>query len=290
MNRAALACLLLGMPLASAASAQDVIFRDGFELVCPADVGDCDGNPADCETSLRTLTDCGECGVPCAREHGTCASGTCETCPAGSGECDGNGATSCETPLDTLTDCGDCNVACNLPNASETCNTGQCTLGTCSPGFSNCDGNVGNGCEVQHSGHSNSSPGEQLGHYDADSASGFLCTTTHGCDYELTRTGTRGRHFTIIAREGATTCSAYISLRFDLLVPAGVDYDLFATGSGFSCYPSCSGTGSGATESIVVYANDTSSDNGFTAGIEVRYWGGASCQPWTLNVYRRACR
>jgi hypothetical protein len=72
MKRIALACLLVAAPLASPASAQDVIFRDGFELVCPPDMGDCDGNPADCETSLRTLTDCGACRVPCDMEHGTC--------------------------------------------------------------------------------------------------------------------------------------------------------------------------------------------------------------------------
>jgi len=60
----------------------------------------------------------------------------------------------------------------------------------------------------------------------------------------------------------------------ELLVPAGVNYDLFVTGAGFSCEPfNCSSTapGSGATESIVVYANDTASDDSFTAAIEVRY-------------------
>jgi hypothetical protein len=293
MKRAALVCLLLGIPLASAASAQDVIFRDGFELVCPADMGDCDGNPADCETSLRTLTDCGECGVPCAREHGTCASGTCETCPAGSGECDGNGATSCETALDTLTDCGGCDVACNLPNASEACNAGLCELGTCDTGFGNCDGNVSNGCEVQHSGHSNSAPGENLGTYDADSHSGFFCTTTYACNYELARTGRRGRHFTITARDGSN-CTGDISLRLELLVPSGVNYDLFVTPqrSDVLCQPSnCSATGSGAAETIVVYTDDDAGvDESFTVGIEVRYSNGTSCQDWRLNVYRRGCR
>jgi len=389
MKRIALACLLLGMPLASAASAQDVIFRDGFELVCPPDMGDCDGNPADCETSLRTLTDCGACGVPCAMEHGTCASGTCEACPAGSGECDGDGATSCETALDTvldcgdcdvtctndhgstscaaancapqcdslwrscdfdaangcersvntLSDCGDCNAACNLPNASEACNAGLCELGTCDTGFgncdadpvdgceqplttlthcgtcnqpcdlanasescgsqtcvltscdsgfSNCDGSVSSGCEVQHSGYSNSPPGENLGTYDADSSSGFPLCAGQGCEFLLTRTGRRGKYFTITASEDST-CTAYISLRLELVVPTGVNYDFFVTGGGFLCDPDCSGTGPGTTE-IVVYANDDpGSDDSFTAAIEVRHSGGASCQFWALNVYRRGC-
>jgi hypothetical protein len=55
----------------------------------------------------------------------------------------------CETNLSTsLPNCGGCGANCALANASETCISGACTLGTCDSGFANCDGNAANGCEA----------------------------------------------------------------------------------------------------------------------------------------------
>jgi hypothetical protein len=48
----------------------------------------------------------------------------------------------------TPDDCGGCGVRCELPNAIVGCETGVCRLGTCRPGFANCDGIESNGCEV----------------------------------------------------------------------------------------------------------------------------------------------
>jgi hypothetical protein len=53
----------------------------------------------------------------------------------------------CETPLDTLTDCGACDAACGFSNASPVCVSMTCALGVCDPGFGNCDGVDGTGCE-----------------------------------------------------------------------------------------------------------------------------------------------
>jgi hypothetical protein len=255
----------------------------------------CDGDPANgCERSIRTLADCGACGELCSLPNGgeTCEAGTCTlgSCDVGFGNCDSLASNGCEQPLNTLTHCSQCFQGCTLPNASETCGTGTCAIASCDTGFSNCDGSQATGCEVRHSGYSNTSPGENLGPFDADASSGFLCPG-QGCDFLLARTGTRGRFFQITAREGSTCC-AYVSLRFELVVPPGVDYDLYVTGAPLCDSVGCSSRGgTGADESLVVWSNDdcAAADDTFTAVVEVRYLSGASCAPWVLNVYRREC-
>ncbi|HEX2676375.1 MAG TPA: hypothetical protein VHM19_07035, partial [Polyangiales bacterium] len=124
--------------------------------VCDAGYGDCNGNYADgCETSLRTLTDCGACGVGCAIANAaaTCSTGTCEVnnCSADLGNCDSNAA-DCETALDTTANCGGCGVICDLPNAVEACSGSAgartCTITACNAGFDDCDANMADGCET----------------------------------------------------------------------------------------------------------------------------------------------
>jgi hypothetical protein len=137
---------------------------------------------------------------------------------------------------------------------------------------------------------SNSPPGENLGSWAADSRDGFPSCPLQGCDFLLSRTGIGEKHFNIRALEDST-CSAYLSFRFELVVPSGTDYDLIVTGTGFSCAPDCTAqAGTGVTENLVTFTNDVSGpDDDFTVGIEVRFFGGSSCQEWTLNVYRRQC-
>ena len=259
---------------------------------CDTGWGTCDGNAANgCERSLTTVTDCGACDLACTNPHGgtACVASLCApTCDTGWGTCDANAANGCERSLTTLTDCSACDVACNLANASESCSTGTCTITSCSAGFSNCDGNQATGCEVQHSGYSNAPPGVFLGTWDADAATGFLCPS-QACSLAVTQTGNRGRYLYINAHEGSACC-AYVALRVELIVPSGADYDLYVSGSPF-CDPfGCSSTQVG-NDTITAWANDdcSAADNSFTLQIEVRYHSGASCQPWTLNVYRRGC-
>ncbi len=64
------------------------------------------------------------------------------------GNCDGNAVNGCEASLTTLTNCGTCGSVCNLANATESCGTGTCALGTCTSSWLNCDGNPANGCET----------------------------------------------------------------------------------------------------------------------------------------------
>lgn len=124
------------------------------EYACADGFADCNGDPSDgCERSLRTLTDCGSCGTPCALAHATasCGTGVCTftSCDAGFGDCDANPSTGCELPVDTAANCGMCGRACAFSGAGAACVAGLCTLGACDPGLADCDGLVTNGCEAR---------------------------------------------------------------------------------------------------------------------------------------------
>ncbi|TPW00960.1 MAG: hypothetical protein FD124_3838, partial [Alphaproteobacteria bacterium] len=125
--------------------------------LCDAGYEDCDGDYANgCETSLRTLSDCGGCGVGCAIANATatCGTGACRvgSCNPDWADCDTDG-TSCETPLNTTSDCGACAATCDLLNAVETCGgtTGSraCQIAACDASqYKDCDALVATGCEV----------------------------------------------------------------------------------------------------------------------------------------------
>ena len=84
---------------------------------CNLGFGDCDGaSDNGCETLLVTVTDCGECGLPCSVPNAvtTCDAGECavDECLAGFGDCDGELTNGCETSVDTRLMCGDCHTVC----------------------------------------------------------------------------------------------------------------------------------------------------------------------------------
>jgi hypothetical protein len=77
---------------------------------------------------------------------------------ATAGEGDDDGPPACAAPevacgqicTDVASDpnnCGDCGVSCVIPEAGAACSAGMCALGACDPGFADCDGDLGNGCE-----------------------------------------------------------------------------------------------------------------------------------------------
>jgi hypothetical protein len=114
---------------------------------CTGGYADCDQNPSNgCEVNLQSDTkSCGACGKACAMGQ-VCANGQCaDNCPMPLTSCNG----SC---VDTTTDpdhCGACATICAMvPNGTRGCSNKVCTVGTCNPGFANCDSNVANGCEV----------------------------------------------------------------------------------------------------------------------------------------------
>ena len=115
---------------------------------------DCDGNDANgCEQSLETLAHCGSCNTTCARAHATatCSGGNCRiaSCQSLWGNCDANDANGCETSLQTLTNCGSCGTGCSRTNATASCTGGSCHIDSCDPGWGDCDGSDGNGCETR---------------------------------------------------------------------------------------------------------------------------------------------
>jgi hypothetical protein len=119
---------------------------------CAAGFADCDAvYGTGCETPLNTISNCGACAKACSSTNGTasCNAGNCSiTCSSGFGDCDTNAANGCETPLNTTANCGNCGFACTATNATPTCVAGSCGLGSCTTGYSNCDGSSANGCET----------------------------------------------------------------------------------------------------------------------------------------------
>ncbi len=138
-------------------------------IQCATGWGNCDGNIANgCETQLNTVANCGVCapmGMPtCTTTNGmpTCNTATMPpscavgSCSMGYANCPGNG-TNCSTFIlgNDTNNCGGCNKVCGSDATSNgtlhdsgACVAGQCTVGTCDPGWADCDGDLSNGCET----------------------------------------------------------------------------------------------------------------------------------------------
>jgi hypothetical protein len=86
-----------------------------------------------------------------------------------------------------------------------------------------------------------------------------------------------------------SSCCAYIGMYFELVVPDGVDYDLYVTSNACDLASGSSTGGTGTDEAVLIYCNDVcdGEDSGFTANIEVSYFSGTSCEDWYLYVYTR---
>lgn len=109
----------------------------------------CAGKCVDTRTSVNH---CGLCGNACSATNGSakCSAGQCSiTCASGYGDCNRDVKDGCET--DTTSDlahCGKCRQVCEADNASTLCERNFCAMGSCKPGFGDCDKLEGNGCEV----------------------------------------------------------------------------------------------------------------------------------------------
>ena len=97
---------------------------------------------------------CGTCGTLCSESNGNavCATGIVQPGPRAtraSRTATAKYTTGCNVNSNTdPNNCGGCNDVCNLPNATSTCSTGQCTIASCNSGFQNCDNVASNGCEA----------------------------------------------------------------------------------------------------------------------------------------------
>ena len=123
-------------------------------FTCDAGFADCDGVADNgCEARLDAITSCGTCGTVCRGNTNAtpvCSRGACGlSCTPGFGDCDGNSTNGCEaSTLSNVMNCGACGAVCSAgSNALVACVAGACRT-ACMSGFADCDGNPGNGCEV----------------------------------------------------------------------------------------------------------------------------------------------
>jgi hypothetical protein len=97
-----------------------------------------------CVDTTTDLLNCGSCAVTCPAGQ-ICDLGNCSTpCPAGQTLC----GDVCASVLIDPDNCGVCGNRCTFPRAGATCVAGTCTLGVCDPGWGNCNGDPGDGCET----------------------------------------------------------------------------------------------------------------------------------------------
>jgi hypothetical protein len=144
-----------GMPCAPAHARAQCAAGQCTTGACDPGWGDCNGKPADgCETNLHVdAANCAGCGMACSLANAVngCSDGCyIEACNFGYDDCNMDPMDGCETQvLNDTANCGGCAVPCNgLPNAKATCTDGNCVLGQCNVGYSDCDQQPQNGCEV----------------------------------------------------------------------------------------------------------------------------------------------
>ncbi|MFO0609192.1 MAG: hypothetical protein U0324_38870 [Polyangiales bacterium] len=118
-------------------------------LVCGTGLTNCGGR---CVALATDTANCGACGTACparANAAATCAAGACGfACNPGFANCDGAAANGCEVNLNTdPAHCGACTTACSAAGGTASCTAGACGI-TCATGRGNCNGAVGDGCEV----------------------------------------------------------------------------------------------------------------------------------------------
>jgi hypothetical protein len=120
---------------------------------CAPGYRSCDANPDNgCETSITTVSNCGNCDAACSLPHTAtqqCVSGSCQvgTCAAGWANCNTSQADGCERAVSAdIANCGGCNVACSANHGTPSCTGGACSI-ACETGWGNCNGMVTDGCE-----------------------------------------------------------------------------------------------------------------------------------------------
>ncbi|MBK8259683.1 MAG: hypothetical protein IPK82_44375 [Polyangiaceae bacterium] len=119
---------------------------------CPPDQKPCGGT---CVPTNDPKFGCADpmC-TPCGNEHSTsaCEAGACSVvdCEAEWSDCDGNGQNGCEANLPAdPNNCDTCGNTCSAPNGTPGCEAGVCTLSSCDNSWSDCNGELNDGCEIQ---------------------------------------------------------------------------------------------------------------------------------------------
>ncbi len=121
---------------------------------------DCNGLAVDgCEVATDSdPANCGSCGYNCKRAHvqsSVCQNSQCiNTCAMPYMDCNGDTSDGCEDNTgNDPNHCGGCGFMSNCTNAlpntnSDGCAGGVCSIGNCNTDWSDCDGMVKDGCEV----------------------------------------------------------------------------------------------------------------------------------------------
>lgn len=222
----------------------------------------------------------------------TCVADQCVYgCNAGWVDCNDDYSDGCETNATTTFNCGNCGVVCNLPNAIPACVGGQCVVQSCFAGYSNCDGNEANGCELRHAIPANScATATDLGTLCADTRCGAFCASTANAVLGPVFNDRRTRWFKARANECSSGCNVgSMDQTIQVFVPPGVNYDVFV-------YSSCGGTllgqstnGTGVAETILISVPKTAGNDSFDYWIEIRWVSGQSCNTYTLQILGRSC-
>ncbi len=189
--------------------------------------------------------------------------------------------------VDTSTDtanCGACGTSC--AGATPRCASSRCAAAGCASGTSDCDGNTANGCEVAHRTTAACATATNLGSWCADVGCGFLCPGTSS-RVVATRTGRASAWFRGRSNE-CSSCPARLEVIFTLTVPAGIDYDLFVYSDCGTTVLGRSQLLAGQTDRVTLSRSGDLGSDSFNWWVEVRYFSGGSCSPWTLTVQTRS--
>jgi hypothetical protein len=240
----------------------------------------CGGGCVDLQTNTQH---CGRCGRACG-DGEACTAGSCSaTCAAPRRLC-GTGETMRCVDLQTdAANCGACGMACSAGGA---CAAGRCATATCMTNASDCNRNSADGCEVIHGTAANTCAAAlNLGAFCGDTACALFCPS-RSLRVVATRTGTRTTWFRGRLNE-CSSCPASLNGRLTLRGPPGVDYDLFV-------YSAC-GRLIGSSQRLAGVDDTYTLTGGGSFGsdssdffVEVRWFSGASCMPFTLTFEARS--
>jgi len=232
-----------------------------------------------CISLLDDDGNCGGCGDACDLDQ-KCAGGVCSiaNCTPGTADCDGDPGNQCETDLGLPDNCGGCGIECGpYANASDLCAGGMCSIDMCLDPYADCDGIVGNGCEVDISsledcGSCGNDCTQLPGVDDAQCAGGdceiVTCTAGQadcdpgaaGCETNIelpTNCGSCGNDCSALPNTlsvgcNAGTCEFSCQDGFaDCDLSPGCETDLTALGSCGSCGNDCSGLANVASAACV---------------------------------------
>jgi hypothetical protein len=275
---------------------------------CGPGRADCDGDSF-CEADLLSdRFNCGACGNICPAAA-ACLNGACTSCLSPLVQCAGT----CTDVRSDPNNCGSCGAACP---AGASCTNGVCAAG-CAPGFADCDGVVGNGCEVNLSSDplncgTCGSVCMPVGTCVAGACTGAPCApgradcdgnAANGCETLLdanplcgsrlgpsvngdapgasviTGVGEQSVRVRVIDSDLSFLVPRPLTVRFTLIPPGGVTYRLEA---------GCDGCTTSVTGNQVSLGWDDAAPffppSDRDVFVNVTYVSGAACAPWELRI------